>query len=85
MKVSARRVDQGVEVSVADTGPGIPAEYLSTIFEKFRQTPHQGSNQSRGTGLGLAIAKQIVTDHGGRIWAESKPGHGSTFLFVLPV
>jgi len=85
VKVSTRRVDQGVEVSVTDTGPGIPAEYLSTIFEKFRQTPHQGSNQSRGTGLGLAIAKQIVTDHGGRIWAESKPGHGSTFLFVLPV
>jgi two-component system sensor histidine kinase GlrK len=84
VKVSARPVDQEVEVSVADTGPGIPADYLNSIFEKFRQAPHSGSNQSKGTGLGLAMAKQIITHHGGRIWAESELGQGSTFIFVLP-
>jgi len=77
-------VDQGVEVSVADTGHGIPAENLTTIFEKFRQATHQGSSHPRGTGMGLAMAKQIVTHHGGKIWAESEPGRGSTFIFVLP-
>ena len=82
--VSVQSVDHGVKVLVADTGPGIPAEHLGTIFEKFRQAPHQGSNQSRGSGLGLAFAKQIITHHGGKIWAESEPGHGSTFIFVLP-
>jgi two-component system sensor histidine kinase GlrK len=84
VKVSARPVDHGVEVSVADTGPGIPADHLTSIFEKFRQATHQGLNQPKGTGLGLAMAKQIVTHHGGKIWAESNPGHGSTFIFVLP-
>jgi len=84
VKVSTRPVDHGVEVAVADTGPGIPGEHLSTIFEKFRQAPHQGLNQYRGTGLGLAIAKQIVNHHGGKIWAESEAGRGSTFIFVLP-
>jgi two-component system sensor histidine kinase GlrK len=84
VKVSTRPVNRGVEVSVADTGPGIPAEYLSTVFEKFRQAPRPGSNMSKGTGLGLAIAKQVITHHGGKIWAESEPGHGSTLFFVLP-
>jgi signal transduction histidine kinase len=69
---------------VADTGPGIPAENLTTIFEKFRQATHQGPSHPKGTGMGLAMAKQIVTHHGGKIWAESEPGRGSTFIFVLP-
>jgi len=84
VSVSARTVDQGMEVSVADTGPGIPPENLSTIFEKFQQVTTKGPSQNKGTGLGLAIAKQIVTHHGGKIWAESKLGHGSTFIMVLP-
>jgi two-component system sensor histidine kinase GlrK len=84
VRISARPADQGVEVSVADTGPGIPAENLTTVFEKFRQIPIQGTSRPKGTGLGLAIAKQIVTHHGGKIWAESEIGHGSTFVFVLP-
>jgi two-component system sensor histidine kinase GlrK len=81
--VSARSIDGGLEVSVADTGPGIPAEDLTTIFEKFRQVGSKTS-QIKGTGLGLAIAKQIITRHGGKIWAKSIPGSGSTFVFVLP-
>jgi signal transduction histidine kinase len=84
VKVSVRSVDQGVEVSISDTGPGIPAESLHTIFEKFKQVPSKGPHQNKGTGMGLAIAKQVVTHHGGKIWAESEPGQGSTFFFVLP-
>jgi two-component system sensor histidine kinase GlrK len=84
VKISARSINRGVEVSVADTGPGIPAEGLSTIFEKFRQINSKSSHQIQGTGLGLAIAKQIITYHSGKIWAKSKPGNGSTFVFVLP-
>ncbi len=84
VRVSARRADHGVEVSVADTGPGIPAGNLITIFEKFQQATPEGPRPVKGTGLGLAIAKQIITHHGGKIWAESQLGHGSTFIFVLP-
>jgi len=84
VSVSARRADHGVEVSVADTGPGIPAGNLITIFEKFQQSIIEGSHPVKGTGLGLAITKQIITHHGGKIWAESELGHGSTFIFVLP-
>jgi len=82
--ISARSVDHGVEISVADTGPGIPAENLITVFEKFQQAPAKGSSSIKGPGLGLAIAKEIITRHGGRIWAESRVGRGSTFIFVLP-
>lgn len=85
VKVSAFSIDDGVRVSVADTGPGIPAENLKTIFEKFRQLTIKDSPQIRGTGLGLAIARQIITSHGGKIWAESELGKGSTFVFVLPI
>jgi two-component system sensor histidine kinase GlrK len=85
IRISARSVDHhGVEVSVSDTGPGIPAENLLTVFEKFQQAPAKGLSPARGTGLGLAIAKEIITRHGGRIWAESQVGRGSTFIFVLP-
>lgn len=84
VEISARSVRDGVQVSVADTGPGISAEHLTAVFEKFTQITPKGSEPVKGTGLGLAMAKQIVTQHGGRIWAESQPGHGSTFTFVLP-
>ena len=85
VKVSARLVDGNLEVSVADTGTGIPRENLTTIFEKFHQVPLTGSYQITGTGLGLAIVKYIVTTHGGEVWAESKAGQGSSFIFLLPV
>ena len=84
IKVKARDVDHGVEVSVADTGPGISTEDLINIFEKYQQTTAGRSTLREGTGLGLAIAKQVITHHGGKIWAESELGHGSTFIFVLP-
>ncbi len=84
VRVSARAANHGVEVSVADTGPGIPAANLITIFEKFQQGAVGRAHPVKGTGLGLAIAKQIITLHGGKIWAESELGRGSTFIFVLP-
>ena len=82
--ISSRLANSEIEVSVADTGPGIPKENLALIFEKFRQAPLKDSGKMKGTGLGLAIVKHIITAHGGRVWAESQPGKGSTFIFLLP-
>jgi PAS domain S-box-containing protein len=81
--VSAR-VDNGhAEVAVADTGPGIAPEDLETIFEEFEQTAD--GKQAEGTGLGLPLSRKLVELHGGRLWAESEPGKGSTFRFTIPV
>ncbi|MDP2604911.1 MAG: HAMP domain-containing sensor histidine kinase [Deltaproteobacteria bacterium] len=82
--VAASPVDGKLQVSVQDSGPGIPAESLAAIFEKFHQGNHKGAHTRPGTGLGLAIAKNIITSHGGEIWAESELGQGSKFFFVLP-
>jgi two-component system phosphate regulon sensor histidine kinase PhoR len=78
--------EDGVEevvISVQDSGVGIPADDLPRIFERFYKADRARSGG--GTGLGLAIAKHIVQGHGGRIWAESIEGQGSTFSFTLPV
>lgn len=83
VKVVARGVDGKVEIAIQDTGPGIAPENLGRIFEKYHQIA-AGHHPPQGTGLGLAISKHIVTAHGGNIWAESHPGNGSTFIFVLP-
>lgn len=72
-----------VQIAVHDTGAGIPSAELERIFEKFRRI-ETGGPTPRGAGLGLAICQHIVTAHGGRIWAESRPGAGSTFSFSLP-
>jgi signal transduction histidine kinase len=66
---------------VRDTGDGIPAEYLSKVFEKFEQVKGQ---KAGGTGLGLTICKYVASAHLGRIWAESEPGKGAKFLFTIP-
>jgi signal transduction histidine kinase len=70
-----------VRFSVRDTGCGIPADHLASVFEPYVQI---NKNDRRGVGLGLYISKCIVQGHGGNIWAESKPGEGSTFWFTLP-
>jgi signal transduction histidine kinase len=75
--------DHEVLISVTDTGPGIPLEDHKRIFEEFQQT-NVGVQQREGTGLGLALSKRLVELHGGRIWVESEPGHGSRFVFTLP-
>jgi two-component system sensor histidine kinase GlrK len=84
VRVAARPVNGNLEISVKDSGPGIPPESLTTIFEKFRQGKQNGARTRQGTGLGLAIAQNIIASHGGRIWAESELGQGSTFTFQLP-
>jgi PAS domain S-box-containing protein len=76
--------DGWVKVSVADTGPGIPADEAARIFDKFYQVTQTEKQKARGTGLGLSIAKALVEMHGGKIWLESQAGKGSTFCFTLP-
>jgi signal transduction histidine kinase len=83
VEISAHLENDHVEVAVADTGPGISAPELETIFEEFEQTAE--GKQVEGTGLGLPLSRKLVELHGGRLWAESEPGRGSTFLFTLPV
>jgi signal transduction histidine kinase len=81
--ISARLDDGHVEIAVADTGPGIAADEQETIFEEFEQATD--GKHEEGTGLGLPLSRKLVELHGGRLWVESKPGHGSTFRFTLPV
>ena len=71
--------------SVTDKGRGIPADKLEVIFEQFQQVDLSDSHQKGGTGLGLTICKNIVQQHGGKIWVESTLGEGSTFYFTLPL
>jgi len=71
-----------VEFDVVDNGPGIPPDQIDRLFNQFWQARKA---DKRGVGLGLTIAKGIVDAHGGRIWCQSTPGHGSTFSFTLPV
>jgi signal transduction histidine kinase len=83
VQVRALQVNRVVQVSVADTGPGVAPEDVERIFEEFQQTD-AGLEQREGTGLGLALSKRLVELHGGRIWVDSEPGAGSTFVFTLP-
>jgi signal transduction histidine kinase len=83
--VRAVRDDGSCEVSVHDTGPGIPKEHLPLVFERFYRVDPSRSRDDGGTGIGLAIARSVVEAHGGRIWAESEATGGSTFRFVLPI
>jgi two-component system sensor histidine kinase GlrK len=84
VNIIAKPANGKLEVSVKDSGPGIPMDSLVVIFEKFNQGSRNGPHNRQGTGLGLAIAKNIISSHGGKIWAESQLGKGSTFIFVLP-
>ena len=82
---ASRNGDESVQVSVSDTGPGVPAEEREKIFAKFYRVAETNGENSKGTGLGLAISKALVELHGGKIWVESEAGRGSTFSFTLPV
>ena len=83
--VTASSHNGSVGVVVADTGPGISAEHLPRVFERFYRVDESRSRDDGGTGIGLAIARSVVEAHGGRIWADSEPGGGSAFTFELPV
>ncbi len=81
-----RRISDGeARLEVRDTGRGIPVDKLEHIFGRFQQVDASDSRTMGGTGLGLAICRTIVSQHGGRIWAESEPGEGSVFLVTLPI
>ncbi len=85
VRIEAHRHNGSVEVSVADTGVGIPADALPRLFERFYRVDPARAREDGGTGIGLAIARSVVEAHGGSIRAESAPGHGSVFTFDLPV
>ncbi|KAB2834755.1 MAG: HAMP domain-containing protein [Candidatus Brocadia sp.] len=78
------KVHSFVQVSISDTGIGIPVECHKKIFDKFQQVNNKGKGGMKGTGLGLSIVKHIILDHGGDIWVESHLGAGSIFHFTLP-
>jgi signal transduction histidine kinase/HAMP domain-containing protein len=81
VRVGLRQALDGVEFTVADTGPGIPHEFLHRVFEKFFRVPGQPGES--GAGLGLAIVKDVIEAHGGAVTVESVAGHGTTFRFTL--
>jgi signal transduction histidine kinase len=80
----AHRVDQGVDISIQDSGPGIQGDDANRIFERFYRTDSSRHRDEGGSGLGLAIAKSIMQAHNGLIWAESIPGQGLTVTIRLP-
>jgi len=80
--LSAEEVNGHIQVTVKDKGPGIPRELHETIFKRFEQLDE---TNSAGVGLGLAICKDFISRHNGKIWVESTLGHGSRFIFKLPL
>ena len=83
--IGVGRFGASVEVSVADTGPGIAPEDLPHVFERFYRVDRSRSRSEGGSGLGLAIAKEVVEAHGGRIWVESGQGERAVFTLRVPV
>ena len=81
LNIITEPMGDSVRATFADDGPGISPENMRRLFTPFFSTKEAG----KGTGLGLSICHGIITEHGGRIWAESKPGNGSTFVIELPV
>ena len=85
VSVKARKLDGEIQISVSDTGIGIPKEKMEEIFEPFVQLDGSLSRRYEGTGLGLALTRRLVELLGGRIWVESQLGKGSAFHFTIPV
>ncbi|HTS89225.1 MAG TPA: sensor histidine kinase KdpD [Gemmatimonadales bacterium] len=83
VEITAQQTSSGVEVTVADRGPGLPVGEEDQIFEKFYRGA--SAEPGKGVGLGLTICRGIITAHGGRIWAESRPGGGALIHFTLPL
>jgi signal transduction histidine kinase len=81
LSVKTQKAGKNITITLADTGPGIPKDSLDRIFDPFFTTKEVG----KGTGLGLSISFGIVHDHGGRLYAKSKPGKGTTFVVEIPI
>ena len=84
VEVRVWHADGGAGLTVTDSGPGIAAEDLPRVFDRFSRLDPARSRACGGSGLGLAICKALVEAHGGRIWANSTPGTGSSFVLTLP-
>ena len=80
--VSSKKVNDTIQFSVEDFGPGIAQQYLPRLFERYFKVP---GSKSKGTGLGLAISKDFIEAQKGKIWVESEIGKGSIFKFSLPI
>ena len=85
VEIAVAHEDGLLRYRVSDTGIGIPADKIETVFAEFRQTDLTIASEYGGTGLGLSITRNFIEMHGGRIWAESTPGKGSTFTFEIPL
>ena len=83
VEVSARQAAGELRIAVRDTGPGVALEDQERIFETFEQVGNGGGRE--GSGLGLALSRALAELHGGRLWVESRPGQGSTFVLALPL
>jgi signal transduction histidine kinase len=81
IRVAYARLDNTLRMSVSDTGPGVAQDLLEVIFQRFRQAGH---DDRRGLGLGLYISRTLIEAQGGKMWAESSPGNGTTIVFTLP-
>jgi len=84
IEIHLKQEENNVVVSVKDQGQGIPADELNKLFLPFQKTSVRSTAGEKSTGLGLTIVKKIIEHHGGKIWAESELGKGTTFLFTLP-
>jgi two-component system phosphate regulon sensor histidine kinase PhoR len=84
ISVSAKKVDDFVQIDINDTGCGLPSGEQEKIFEEFYRVDNAINETVKGTGLGLALVKRIIEAHNGKIWAKGSPGVGSTFSFTLP-
>ena len=85
MAVLVERESEAVRVSVEDTGEGLDSDALRRMFERFWRADGARTSGDGGAGLGLAISRGLVEAHGGRIWAENRPGGGARVSFTLPV
>jgi len=85
IKVRVDKHDSQVDVSISDTGIGIPEDAKEKIFDRFAQVDGSASRRYEGTGIGLALVKEFVQLHGGKVWVDSKLGEGSTFTFEIPL
>jgi signal transduction histidine kinase len=84
VSVTAWSGDEEVGVTVTDEGPGIAAEAQAHLFDRFYRADPARGRAVGGSGLGLAICREIANVHGGRVWVDSRPGHGSAFSLALP-